>query len=158
MCCEAIPRRRDALPETVGDVVGAEEVYEDVRQVERHEGEHRTRGRREDIVLETHKRTVAALKGRAGVACAGRYGAMKWSVPTAATKGSLQYDPSTRGVPGVPRFANLCIKRNFRLFVGDVADRDVGNGCGKEQVYVDREDRPRVQKRSSYTHQRGKQK
>jgi len=62
MCCEAIPRGRDALPETVGDVVGAEEAYKNVRQVEGHEGEHRTRGRRENIALETHKRTVAARK------------------------------------------------------------------------------------------------
>jgi len=96
MCCEAIPRGRDALPEAVRNVVGAEEAYENIRQVEGHEGEHRTRGRRENIALETHKRTVAARKRRTRVACAGRYGAMKWSTPTAATKGSLQYEPRAR--------------------------------------------------------------
>lgn len=41
MRCEAIPRGGDALAETTRDVVGAEEAYENVRQVEWHEGEHR---------------------------------------------------------------------------------------------------------------------
>lgn len=83
---------------------------------------------------------------------------MKWPAPTATTKGSLQYYPRARGVPEVPRFANFRIQRKIRLFVGGVADRDVGDECGEEQEYVDREDGPRVQKRSSYTYQRGKQK
>jgi hypothetical protein len=44
MYCGAIPRGGGALPETMHDVVGAEEAYENVRQVEWYEGEHRTRG------------------------------------------------------------------------------------------------------------------
>jgi len=35
MCCEAIPCGRDALAEPVCNVIGAEEAYENVRQVER---------------------------------------------------------------------------------------------------------------------------
>ena len=35
MCCEAIRRGDNALPELVCDVVGGEEAYENVRQVER---------------------------------------------------------------------------------------------------------------------------
>jgi hypothetical protein len=132
MWCEAIPRGDDALPETMHGVIGAEEAYENVRQVEWHEGKHRTRGRRENIVLETHERTVAARKWRTGVACAGRYGAMCCSAPATAAKGSLQHEPRARGVPEVPRFADLCIERKIRLFVGDVANRDVGNERGEE--------------------------
>ena len=99
MCREAIPRGGNALPELVRDVVGGEEAYENVRQVEWYEGESRTHGRRENIVLETHERTVGARKGRTGVACAGRYGAMCCSGPATAAKGSLQYEPRARGVP-----------------------------------------------------------
>ena len=33
MCCKPIPRGGDILPETVHDVVGAEKLYENVRQV-----------------------------------------------------------------------------------------------------------------------------
>ena len=58
MWCEAIPHGDDALPGPVRDVVSAEEASENVRQVMGYEGEHRTRNRRENIVLETHKGTV----------------------------------------------------------------------------------------------------
>jgi hypothetical protein len=112
--------------------VALQEAYLNVRKVEWYKGEYRTRGRRGNIVFETHERTVAARKWRTRVACARRYGAMYCPGPTTATKGSLQYEPRARGVPEVPRFANLCIERKIRLFVGDVANKDVGNKRGEE--------------------------
>ena len=54
------------------DVINTEESYENARQVEWYEGEHRTRNRRENMVLETHKRTVETWKCETAVACAGR--------------------------------------------------------------------------------------
>ena len=58
-------------------VIGAEEAYENVRQLEWHGEVRRTCDGRENIVLETNKRTVTVRKWRTDVAGAGRYdGAM----------------------------------------------------------------------------------
>jgi hypothetical protein len=58
----------------------------------------------------------------------------------------------------VPRFANLCIERKVRLFVGQIADRDEGKERGEEKEHIDCENRARVQERPSDAHQRSKQK
>ena len=39
----------------------------------------------------------------------------------------------------VPRFADLCIERKVRLFVGEIADRDEGMDGWKEKEHVDGE-------------------
>ena len=85
-------------------VVSVKGAYENVRQVGLNEGEHRTCGRREKSVLQTHKRTVTVRKWRTVVALARarRYGAMCSSAPVAEINGSLQYDPRARGVSEVP--------------------------------------------------------
>ena len=68
--------------EGVRDVVDTEMAYENVRQVEWHEGEHHTRSRREDVMRKTHQMSMAVQKWRMGVACARRYCAMCFPVPT----------------------------------------------------------------------------
>ena len=62
-------------------------------------------------------------------------------------------DEGERALSGQGGGGNLCIERKFRLFVGYVTNKHVGNERGEEQVR-----RPRVPKRSSYTHLRGKKK
>lgn len=52
----------------------------------------------------------------------------------------------------MPRFADLCIQKKGRLFVGEIADRDKGKERGEEKKHVNRENRPRVQERPSDTH------
>ena len=58
----------------------------------------------------------------------------------------------------VPRFADLCIEREVRLFVGEIADRDEGKEGWEEKEYVDRENEARVKERPGDPRHRSEQK
>ena len=58
----------------------------------------------------------------------------------------------------VPRFADRCIERKVRLFVGEIADRDEGMDRWKEKEHVDGENGARVQECPGGPHHRGEQK
>jgi hypothetical protein len=52
---------------------------------------------------------------------------------------------TVRALGELPRFADLCIERNVRFFVGEIADRDDGKGHREEMDHVDSENEARVQ-------------